>query len=166
MLTLLVAPLTETSAVLGEPSLMEPRPAFWITPAPMETLPAVAPFMRATGMPPMRAQGPPHRPLETESRVPARSTEGDQGAPDARLRPAAGREQGPVEHAATAHVDERTRGDGEAARVEGHERRGRGETARPAEEDGVCSAGERAAALEVEQGRRRFKERGVHVEHL
>ena len=70
MLTLLVAPLTETSAVLGEPSLMEPRPAFWIAPAPMETLPAVAPFMRATGMPPMRAQEPPHRLLETESRLP------------------------------------------------------------------------------------------------
>src|SRR5262245_54293127 len=70
MLTLLVAPLTETSAVLGEPSLMEPRPAFWIAPAPMETLLAVAPFMRATGMPPMRAQEPPHRLLETESRLP------------------------------------------------------------------------------------------------
>src|SRR5262245_34669889 len=70
MLTLLVAPLTETSAVLGEPSLMGPRPAFWIAPAPMETWPAVAPFMRATGMPPMRAQEPPHRLLETESRFP------------------------------------------------------------------------------------------------
>src|SRR5215831_14195291 len=70
MLTLLVASLTETSAVLGDPSLMEPRLAFWIAPAPMETLPVVAPFMRATGMPPMRAQEPPHRPLETESRFP------------------------------------------------------------------------------------------------
>src|SRR5215472_6889302 len=70
MLTLLVASLTETSAVLGDPSLMEPRLAFWIAPAPMETLPVVAPFMRATGMPPMRAQAPPHRLLETESRFP------------------------------------------------------------------------------------------------
>src|SRR5262249_55377964 len=70
MLTLLVARLTETRAVLGEPSLMLPSPAFWMAPAPMETFPAVAPFINATGMPPIRAQGPPHRPLETESRLP------------------------------------------------------------------------------------------------
>src|SRR5215831_6634069 len=70
MLTLLLAPLTETRAVLGEPSLMLPSPPFWMAPAPMETFPAVAPFISATGMPPIRAQGPPHRPLETESRLP------------------------------------------------------------------------------------------------
>src|SRR4030095_14645098 len=65
-----LAPLTERSAVLGKASLMLPSPGFWIAPAPIETLPAVAPFSRATGLPPMRRQEPPQRLFDTDSRFP------------------------------------------------------------------------------------------------
>src|SRR4029450_5359965 len=70
MVTLLLAPLTERSAVLGEASLMLPSPGFWIAPEPIETLPAVAPLRSAPGMPPMRRQEPPQRLFDTESRFP------------------------------------------------------------------------------------------------
>src|SRR4030095_3584052 len=68
MVTLLLAPLTERSAVLGKASLMLPSPGFWIAPAPIETLPAVAPFSRATGMATLRSTEPPQRLVDTDNR--------------------------------------------------------------------------------------------------
>src|SRR6266571_4684824 len=68
--TLLPAPLTDTSALVGLTYLMAPRLGFFTAPSAMETLAAVAPFRRATGIPPNSAQEPPHRLFETESRLP------------------------------------------------------------------------------------------------
>src|SRR5215470_9764466 len=59
IVTLLPAPLTVTSAVLGEPRWTEPRLGFWMAPAPIDTFEAVAPLRSATGMPPIIAQDPP-----------------------------------------------------------------------------------------------------------
>src|SRR5437899_8377378 len=67
---LLPAPLTDTSALVGLTYLMAPRLGFFTAPSAMETLAAVAPFRRATGIPPNSAQEPPHRLFETESRLP------------------------------------------------------------------------------------------------
>src|SRR5438445_3284080 len=68
--TLLPAPLTDTSAVVAVAYLMAPRLGFFTAPSAMETLATVAPFRRATGIPPNSAQEPPHRLFETESRLP------------------------------------------------------------------------------------------------
>src|SRR6266851_1615891 len=68
--TLLPAPLTDTSALVGLAYLMAPRLGFFTAPSAMATLVAVAPFRRATGIPPNSAQEPPHRLFETESRLP------------------------------------------------------------------------------------------------
>src|SRR5713226_5852410 len=68
--TLLPAPLTDTRALVGLAYLMAPRLGFFTAPSAMATLVAVAPFRRATGIPPNSAQEPPHRLFETESRLP------------------------------------------------------------------------------------------------
>src|SRR5438876_7425101 len=49
--TLLPAPLTDTSALVGLTYLMAPRLGFFTAPSAMETLATVAPFRRATGIP-------------------------------------------------------------------------------------------------------------------
>src|SRR5229473_1482291 len=68
--TLLPAPLTDTRALVGLAYFMVPRLGFFTAPSVMETLVAVAPFRRATGIPPNSAQEPPQRLFETESRLP------------------------------------------------------------------------------------------------
>src|SRR5437660_3068125 len=68
--TLLPAPLTDTSAVVGLTYLMAPRLGFFTAPSAMETLATVARFRRAPGIPPNSAQEPPQRLFETESRLP------------------------------------------------------------------------------------------------
>src|SRR5437660_4712821 len=69
--TLLPAPLTDTSALVGLTYLMAPRLGFFTAPSAMETWATVAPFRRATGIPPNSVHEPPHRLFETDSRLPA-----------------------------------------------------------------------------------------------
>ena len=54
--TLLPAPLTDTSALVGVAYLMAARLGLLTAPSAMETLAAEAPFRRATGIPPNSAQ--------------------------------------------------------------------------------------------------------------
>src|SRR5207245_7141611 len=68
--TLLPAPLTDTSALVGLTYLMAPGLGFFTAPSAREPLAAAAPSRRATGIPPNSAQEPPQRLFETESRLP------------------------------------------------------------------------------------------------
>src|SRR2546422_6919068 len=79
--TLLPAPLTLTSALVGVAYLTVPSAGFFTAPSAMETLAAVAPFSRATGMPPISAQEPPQSAFETESRFPPAPREATRAPP-------------------------------------------------------------------------------------